>query len=174
MTCSISDVLTLLGVIIALQALACAFHWKMHARYKNVLDEEVARRSKNSFYIENGHTAMREALVEIDATTRILSSLIARLVDQDGNGEMYQNVCQALGQYQDRRTKTLLDLLLLGADVNRRRSAIRQLSQANGDLQSYELMILLNKEEGESDSILQAGISAMKSRLDRLTDQRSD
>jgi hypothetical protein len=161
---SVTDVIALITLLVTLQAGFFAIHMWLHKRYRRRQDAQIKSIIEQRFHIEEGHKVLREALIEYGATIGYFSSILTRLLAGTDQG-IRERASKEFSAYNERLTKVTNDLLLLGHDKTKRNSAIQQLSQAQGDLSSYELMLALHEHEGKKDPILASGINILRQRL---------
>ncbi len=160
-----ADIVSLISLVIGIQVLVFAFHMYLHNRHSKSQEDILRGIVENRFYSANSISATTEVLVELREDLRFHSALLQRLITGSESDDFTERLGQAFHTYEGSLTKAMQELVLLGQCRLRKESAIRQLSQVYGDLESLELMTALHQHEGLVDPILARGIHDLKNRL---------
>ena len=170
---STGNVISLLSLIVALQAFSFAFHVWIHQQYKKKQDAQIADIINNRFYIIEGYKAMNSVLIENSTTNQLYASLIMRLLEASEKKEICKRISTALKEYDYKQMKVMQEMALLGIDEVAKKSAARQLSEVFGDFGSYLLMKNIYNHNGKKDLVLSRYLEMLKQRLDnKLQDNK--
>jgi pyruvate-formate lyase len=120
--------------------------------------------------LEQIHDAMVGVLVECSASLRLYQTLFARLLRQGTSNETLLKIEVEMASYEWKLQQALQEFLLYSVNIIQKDSAIRELSQEYGRLESLNIMKDLLAESPDNQS-LSKGIVELEERIRNLVEK---
>jgi len=136
---SASEVIGLIGLLVAIQALLMVFYLKAIEKIQQRQRESVEQIIRNKSNIDNIHGAVIGALSELSAGQRIHSSLLVRM-GYHCKLTSIEAISTELGDYDHSLEKNMQEVNLFSNDHAKQQAALQSLAQDYGDLKSLNLM----------------------------------
>ncbi len=164
---TLGDLIGFMSLVVAMQTLMFTLHMYIHNKYKEKQDKEIRQIINNTFMIKKSHQLFIATLIKANSSFRLHSSILHRLMMHIKlDSDLTNRISKSFLEYEDLFNKSLHELIIIDNNPGQRDSSVRQLSQINGDIFSYELMCEVNRHEENKDPLLKKGIADLRRRLD--------
>lgn len=166
-TISLSNVIELITLILAILTLYGVFYWILINRRHKGLAKDIETVKKNSFYIEYTTNNIVESLINIRSGMEFQNSLLARLLLMaKAESDIIAGVNSAFQKDDIRIEKMIRTMMMFTSNDSRRESAFNQLSESLGDSYSLRAMYTLLPYEERLKKELKSAIKNLERRLD--------
>ena len=169
---TVSDVVGIVGLNIAITLAIVGAFGVFEYFKRRELTKELAEIERNSFFVRRLANASAVALADVRASSEIYASLLAKVWLAGNLDQRVWAVAEReLARDENIVQRSLQTLLLYCEEGERRRSALKQLGQHLGDVETLEALLEMRRYEKHHESELNLAIRSLKR---RLHDQHSD
>lgn len=163
---TVGDVVSVVGLSMAFTiAIVGAFGVFEHYKRRE-LAKELSEIERNSFIVRRLANATAVALTDVRASSEIYGSLLAKVwLASNLDIRAWERAELQLARDEDIVQRSLQTLLLYCEEGDRRRSALKQLGQHLGDVDTLEALLEMRRYERNHLSELNLAVQSLKRRL---------